>query len=111
MNISQKHDIALQFLTSMRHGRTSIQAAAKETGISTSYLEQIASRLRKAGLIVSVRGPGGGYNLARPLEGIMLVDVLNGIGMSGHQGSSLLFPAILDRLKGTSIAELLPEIA
>ena len=34
--------------------------------ISLSYLEQLFGKLRRAGLVASVRGPGGGYNLARP---------------------------------------------
>jgi Rrf2 family transcriptional regulator, iron-sulfur cluster assembly transcription factor len=35
-------------------------------GISLSYLEQLFAKLRKQGLVEGVRGPGGGYRLARP---------------------------------------------
>ena len=34
--------------------------------ISLSYLEQLFSKLRQSGLVISVRGPGGGYRLAMP---------------------------------------------
>ncbi len=38
---------------------------AERQGISLSYLEQLFARLRREGLVASVRGPGGGYRLAR----------------------------------------------
>jgi Rrf2 family protein len=50
-------------------GPISIKEIAERQGISFSYLEQILHKLGKAGLIESVRGPAGGYLLARkPLE-------------------------------------------
>ena len=39
-------------------------------GISLSYLEQLFAKLRKSGLVEGVRGPGGGYRLARPADQI-----------------------------------------
>jgi Rrf2 family iron-sulfur cluster assembly transcriptional regulator len=44
--------------------------------ISLSYLEQLFGRLRRHGLVESVRGPGGGYHLARPPESISIADVI-----------------------------------
>lgn len=44
--------------------------------ISLSYLEQLFSRLRKQGLVVSVRGPGGGYKLARAQSDISVSDII-----------------------------------
>jgi len=44
--------------------------------ISLSYLEQLFARLRKGGLVKSVRGPGGGYVLAFPMEGTRISDVI-----------------------------------
>ncbi len=44
--------------------------------ISLPYLEQLFMRLRRAELVTSVRGPGGGYRLARPASEIRIVDVL-----------------------------------
>lgn len=44
--------------------------------ISLSYLEQLFGRLRRGGLVKSVRGPGGGYLLARAGEQIRVADVI-----------------------------------
>jgi len=44
--------------------------------ISLSYLEQLFGKLRRAGLVRSVRGPGGGYLLAHPSEGIRISDII-----------------------------------
>ena len=49
---------------------------AKLHEISLSYLEQLFSRLRRQGLVKSVRGPGGGYFLSRPAEKILISDIV-----------------------------------
>ena len=49
---------------------------AERQQISLSYLEQIFSRLRKAGLVRSIRGPGGGYLLGKQREEITVSDVM-----------------------------------
>ena len=52
-----------------RHSETravSLAEIAARQEISLSYLEQLFARLRKGGLVQSVRGPGGGYRLAAP---------------------------------------------
>ena len=48
-------------------------------GISLSYLEQLFSKLRKAGLVEGVRGPGGGYRLSRPATDINIADIINAV--------------------------------
>ncbi|WP_433989065.1 HTH-type transcriptional regulator IscR (plasmid) [Pseudoseohaeicola sp. NH-UV-7] len=47
--------------------------------ISLPYLEQLFVKLRRAGLVASVRGPGGGYRLARLPSEIRVVDVLSAV--------------------------------
>ena len=49
---------------------------AKRQDISLPYLEQLFVKLRRANLVDSVRGPGGGYRLARPAADIRVSDVL-----------------------------------
>ena len=48
-------------------------------GISLSYLEQLFARLRKGGLVEGVRGPGGGYRLARPANQISVADIIQSV--------------------------------
>lgn len=45
-------------------------------GISLSYLEQLFARLRREGLVEGVRGPGGGYRLAKPVADISVADII-----------------------------------
>lgn len=45
-------------------------------GISLSYLEQLFAKLRKGGLVKGVRGPGGGYRLARPASEISIAEII-----------------------------------
>jgi Rrf2 family iron-sulfur cluster assembly transcriptional regulator len=62
----------------IHHGKGPIALAdiAQRQGISLSYLEQLFSRLRKKSLVSSVRGPGGGYNLARNATTIHVAEVI-----------------------------------
>lgn len=57
----------------------SIQSIAKRQNISDRYLEQLMGKLRRAGLVVSVRGAGGGYRLARPSGEISVGEVLRAL--------------------------------
>lgn len=67
------------------HGRdraVSLAEIASRQEISLSYLEQLFARLRRGGLVSSVRGPGGGYRLARPLGAISILDVVEAVDES-----------------------------
>jgi Rrf2 family cysteine metabolism transcriptional repressor len=57
-------------------GPISIKEISERQGISFSYLEQILHRLGKAGLIESVRGPAGGYLLARKPAELTIGDIV-----------------------------------
>ncbi|MBY6004641.1 Rrf2 family transcriptional regulator [Salipiger bermudensis] len=52
---------------------------SKRQDVSLPYLEQLFVKLRRAGLVESVRGPGGGYRLARPPSEIRVVDILGAV--------------------------------
>jgi len=50
--------------------------------ISLSYLEQLFSRLRQSGLVLSVRGPGGGYHLGRASDSIFVAQIIDAVNES-----------------------------
>jgi Rrf2 family iron-sulfur cluster assembly transcriptional regulator len=58
---------------------TSLAAISKRQDISLPYLEQLFVKLRRAGLVESARGPGGGYRLARAASDIRVSDVLEAV--------------------------------
>ncbi|GAM99278.1 iron-sulfur cluster regulator IscR [alpha proteobacterium U9-1i] len=53
-----------------------LQEVARRQEISLSYLEQLFARMRRAGLVAGVRGPGGGYRLARPANSVTVADII-----------------------------------
>lgn len=57
----------------------SINSIAMRQGISERYLEQLMTLMKKAGLIKSIRGAGGGYVLAKEIEEISVGDVLRAL--------------------------------
>jgi len=69
MRLSTKGRYAVMAMADLaRHGQdraVSLAEIAARQEISLSYLEQLFARLRKGGLVRSVRGPGGGYRLAK----------------------------------------------
>ena len=56
-----------------------ISSVAARQGISESYLEQLFGKLRKAGLVISVRGAQGGYQLAKNASEISVGDILRAL--------------------------------
>lgn len=68
----------------IHHGSGPITLAdiAQRQGISLSYLEQLFSRLRRRSLVSSVRGPGGGYSLARDAADIHVAEVISAVDES-----------------------------
>jgi Rrf2 family iron-sulfur cluster assembly transcriptional regulator len=92
--------VALADLAAAPDGeRLSLTEISKRQDISLPYLEQLFVKLRRAGLVASVRGPGGGYHLAKPASEIRVSEILEavdetvsalhtGAGASGaHSGS------------------------
>ena len=57
----------------------SIQSISVRQNISDNYLEQLVRKLKKEGLVVSVRGAQGGYRLAKPADEISVGDVLRAL--------------------------------
>ncbi|MBF0311141.1 MAG: Rrf2 family transcriptional regulator [Magnetococcales bacterium] len=61
------------------HGPVSLTDISRRQGISLSYLEQLFAKLRRQGLVGSVRGPGGGYELTREHSGITVADIIRAV--------------------------------
>ncbi|MEM1314461.1 MAG: Rrf2 family transcriptional regulator [Pseudomonadota bacterium] len=59
--------------------RVSLGEIAERQDISLAYLEQLFARLRRAGLVDSIRGPGGGYRLSRPSGQIPIAEVMTAV--------------------------------
>ena len=57
-------------------GPTTLEDISSRQDISQSYLEQLFAQLRRAGLVEGIRGPNGGYQLARPAENISIAEVI-----------------------------------
>ena len=65
-----------------KQGPVSLSDISQRQDISLSYLEQLFSKLRKNALVQSVRGPGGGYQLARADEQIFIAEVVDAVNES-----------------------------
>ncbi len=80
----------------------SLTAISKESKLSTSYLEQIFKKLRNGNLVISQRGPGGGYSPRG--EEITVTDVITAVSkLPAHK----TFEPILRALDGVHVSQLL----
>jgi len=68
-------DLALRQHT----GPVTLAGIAERQKISLSYLEQLFGKLRRHHLVASVRGPGGGYCLAKPMEQVSVADIIRAV--------------------------------
>jgi Rrf2 family iron-sulfur cluster assembly transcriptional regulator len=83
MQLSTRGRYAVMAMTDLAgrgDGRAvSLAAIAANQQISRPYLEQLFARLRREGLVQSVRGPGGGYRLARPAAALSVAEVVEAV--------------------------------
>jgi Rrf2 family iron-sulfur cluster assembly transcriptional regulator len=68
-------DLALR----QNRGPVTLAAISERQHISLSYLEQLFGKLRRASLVSSTRGPGGGYNLAQPANQVTVADIVSAV--------------------------------
>ncbi|PCH97922.1 MAG: Fe-S cluster assembly transcriptional regulator IscR [Gammaproteobacteria bacterium] len=64
------------------YGPVSLADISERQAISLSYLEQLFSKLRKNGLVISIRGPGGGYRLGKCSAQIAIADIISAVNES-----------------------------
>jgi Rrf2 family transcriptional regulator, iron-sulfur cluster assembly transcription factor len=85
MRLSTKGRYAVMAMTDLARregdaGRgVALADIATRQEISLSYLEQLFARLRRKGLVISARGPGGGYKLARPADQLFVSEIVHAV--------------------------------
>ncbi|MFC3915032.1 Fe-S cluster assembly transcriptional regulator IscR [Pseudaeromonas sharmana] len=109
-------DVALH----AEQGPVPLADISERQGISLSYLEQLFSKLRKQGLVASVRGPGGGYRLGLSADDISISKVIAAVnesveatrchGEQGCQGGTRCLTHSLWRDLSDRISHFLDEI-
>ncbi len=106
----------------------SLTMISARQGISLAYLEQLFGKLRRNNLVESVRGPTGGYNLARPCNKISVAEIVLAVGepldVASHRGEAKcsadqqsvthdlwmgLNEKILDYLEGVTLQHLIDD--
>lgn len=121
MRIQTQARVALQALRHLTHiligtapRMVSLHEIAELEQISLPYLEALFAKLRRAGLVKSAKGPGGGYCLMRPPSCISIGDVVRAVDVSEHKKKdSVLWQEIngyvmqkLDRISLCQITEV-----
>lgn len=83
MKLSTKGRYGLMAMYNLKEnegkGPIALKDIAKEENLSESYLEQLFSLLKKAGLVKSIRGAGGGYILSRAPKDIAIGEIINAL--------------------------------
>lgn len=82
LRISEAVSLAIHSLVLLaQNGREyrKVKELAQEIGVSEAHLAKVFQRLARVGLVESVRGPQGGFQLARPKESISLLEIYEAI--------------------------------
>ncbi|GAB4164045.1 MAG: Rrf2 family transcriptional regulator [Geothermobacteraceae bacterium] len=83
MRLSTKAQYAVRAMVSLSlhgdEGPVSIKDISARESISLPYLEQLFVKLRRGEIVTSVRGPGGGYRLARPADQIRVDEIIDSV--------------------------------
>ncbi|MGE0417572.1 MAG: Rrf2 family transcriptional regulator [Acetobacteraceae bacterium] len=77
-------DLASRQTIGCECGPVCLAEIATRQQLSLSYLEQLFGKLRRAGLVASARGPGGGYRLARSSDRIAIADIVAAVDEPIH---------------------------
>jgi Rrf2 family protein len=113
MHVTAKADYAVRAVIELAQGSQGaprkVDAIAQAQAIPVSFLENILTQLRSAGLVRSQRGPEGGYWLARPAEEVSLADVIRAVegplvGVRGQRPEELEYDGSAEALQQVWIA-------
>ena len=110
MKLSKKSRYGLRALVDLsvhaKEEQISLNSIAERNNISLQYLEQVFAALRKAGIIKSVKGPQGGYLLAKPATKITVLEIVKAL-----EGSyELEDEEISDKTKCKEISKSIQEL-
>lgn len=111
MQIPAKADYAIRALLTLAasEGSVSAEHLALEQHLPAKFLGAILSDLRRGGLVTSLRGPEGGFRLARPADEITIADVLRTVsgpmaGVRGMRPETLVYEGEASHLRDVWVA-------
>ncbi len=113
MHVTAKADYAvravIELAQSSQGAPRKVDEVAQAQGIPVSFLENILTQLRSAGVVRSQRGPEGGYWLARPAEEVSLADVIRAVegplvGVRGQRPEEIEYVGSAESLQQVWIA-------
>ncbi len=113
MHVTAKADYAVRAVVELAHsGQESprkVDEVAQAQRIPVSFLENILTQLRSAGVVRSQRGPEGGYWLARPAEEVTLADIIRAVegplvGVRGQRPEEIEYIGSAEALQAVWIA-------
>jgi Rrf2 family protein len=113
MHVTAKADYAVRAVVelarSSQNSPRKVDEVAKAQGIPVSFLENILTQLRSAGVVRSQRGPEGGYWLAKPAEDVSLADVIRAVegplvGVRGQRPEEIEYMGSAESLQQVWIA-------
>jgi Rrf2 family protein len=113
MHVTAKADYAVRAVVELASGGQDsprkVDEVAQAQGIPVSFLENILTQLRSAGLVRSQRGPEGGYWLARPPEEVNLAQVIRAVegplvGVRGLRPEEVVYEGSAESLQQVWLA-------
>src|SRR5437868_13172486 len=113
MHVTAKADYAvravIELADSSQGSPRKVDAVAQAQAIPVSFLENILTQLRSAGIVRSQRGPEGGYWLARPSDEVSLADVIRAVegplvGVRGQRPEEIEYGGSAESLQQVWIA-------
>ncbi len=113
MHVTAKADYAVRAVVELAHsGKETprkVDEVAQAQRIPVSFLENILTQLRSAGVVRSQRGPEGGYWLARPAEEVTLADIIRAVegplvGVRGQRPEEIEYIGSAEALQAVWIA-------
>jgi Rrf2 family iron-sulfur cluster assembly transcriptional regulator len=89
MKISRKAKFAISAMIRLglrgNRGTKTLADMSMDQGISLSYLEQLFAQLRRKGIVIGIRGPGGGYRLAKAPDQITVASIISAVDEQAYR--------------------------